>query len=96
MFETKNTSGLEPTHYNQTATYLGERLGRLGFIVTRNPENVANQKKAFSIFNDSYPRKVILILSDLDLVDMLEMKCRGQNPMRFIQKKYRHFRQTVQ
>ena len=96
MFETKNTSGLEPAHYNQTATYLGERLGRLGFIVTRNPENVANQKKAFSIFNDSYPRKVILILSDLDLVDMLEMKCRGQNPMRFIQKKYRHFRQTVQ
>lgn len=96
MFETKNTSDLEAAHFNQTATYLGDRLGRLGFIVTRNAITSANQRKAFSIYNDSQPRKIILVLSDQDLTEMLDMKCRGQNPMRFIQKIYRHFRQTVQ
>lgn len=96
MFETKNTSSLETAHFNQTATYLGDRLGRLGFIVTRNSTTSVNQKKAFSIYNDSQPRKIILVLSDQDLIEMLDMKCRGQNPMRFIQKNYRHFRQTVQ
>lgn len=97
MFETKNTSSLEAAHYNQAATYLGDRLGRLGFIVTRKPASLENQKKAFSIYNDSSPqRKIILALSDLDLIEMLNMKCRGQNPMRFIQKKYRKFRQSVQ
>lgn len=97
MFETKNTSSLEAAHYNQTATYLGDRLGRIGFIVTRNPENQENQRKAFSIYNDSSPnRKFVLVLSDLDLIEMLDMKCRGDIPMRFIQRRYRKFRQTVQ
>lgn len=96
MFETKNTSSLEPAHYNQAAIYLGDRLGYLGFIVTRNAATPANQRKAFSIYNDSRPRKIILVLSDQDLITMLDMKCRGKDPMRFIQKAYRHFRQTVQ
>lgn len=96
MFETKNTTELEPSHLNQTNTYLGDRLGRLGFIVTRNPAAPAQQKKAFSIYNDSHPRKIILMLSDNDLREMLNMKCRGQDPMRFVQKLYRKFRQSVQ
>ena len=96
MFEAKNAKGLEASHLNQTATYLGDRLGRLGFIVTRNPASEAAQMKAFSIFNDSNPRKIVLFLSDDDLVEMLDMKCQGKNPMRFIQKTYRKFRQTVQ
>lgn len=96
MFEAKNTANLKPTHYNQTATYLGDRLGRLGFIVTRTVITDANQKKAFSIYNDSHPRKIILAVSDHGLLEMLDMKCHGQNPMRFIQKMYRQFRQTVQ
>lgn len=96
MFETKNTDALEPSHLNQTATYLGDRLGRLGFIVTRKEAGLAQQRKAFSIYNDSHPRKIILILSDGDLTTMLDMKCRGQNPMRFVQSAYRKFRQTAQ
>ncbi len=96
MFETKNVNDLEPAHFNQVATYLGDRLGRLGFIVTRNVSSEANQRKVFSIYNDSSPRKIILVLSDGDLRQMLDMKCREQNPMRFIQSAYRKFRQTVQ
>ena len=96
MFEIKNVPRLEAAHLNQTATYLGDRVGRLGFIVTRNSPSKASQTKAFSIFNDSNPRKIILFLSDADLMEMLDMKCQSQTPMRFIQKAYRKFRQTVQ
>lgn len=96
MFEVKNTQELIPTHFNQTAVYLGDRLGRLGFIVTRNPASDDNTRKAYSIYNDSHPRKIILTLSDLDLLTMLDLKCNGKEPMRFIQRLYRNFRQSVQ
>jgi hypothetical protein len=35
MFETKNTDDLDTAAVSQTATYLGDRVGRLGIIVTR-------------------------------------------------------------
>lgn len=96
MFEVKNTQDLKPMHFNQVATYVGERLGHLAFIVTRMSPSEANTRKAFSIYNDSNPRKMILVLSDDDLSMMMDMKCKGTDPMRFIQKIYRRFRQTVQ
>jgi len=96
MFETKNVAALEPAHFNQVATYLGDRLGRLGFIVTRNQQTDTDRKKAFSIYNDSSPRKIILVLTSNDLREMMDMKCGGHNPTRYIQKMYREFRQTVQ
>jgi hypothetical protein len=96
MFETKNTASLINTYFNQTATYLGDRLGRLGIIVTRRPVEESQQRKAFSIYNDSHPRKVILVISDVDLYRMLDMKCAGNDPMRFIQNRYRAFRTEVQ
>jgi hypothetical protein len=37
MFENKNVEKVELEHINQTASYLGVRLGMLGFIVTRRP-----------------------------------------------------------
>lgn len=96
MFETKNTRKLSSAHLNQTNTYLGDRLGRLGFIVTRNPAASAQQRKAYSIYNDSPARKIILMLSDNDLRDMLDMKCRGHEPTEFIRNLYRNFRESVQ
>jgi hypothetical protein len=96
MFEVKNTKQVESAHFNQTATYLGDRLGRLGFIVTRNQLNAALEKKAFSIYNDSHPRKIILVISDTDLVHMIDLRSHGNDPMRYIQKMYRNFRTRVQ
>lgn len=96
MFETKNTAVLDNNHINQTATYLGDRLGRLGFIVTRREINRAQQLKLFSVYNDSQPRKIILVLTDADLIAMLDMKCEGHSAMRYIQRLYRQFRTAVQ
>jgi hypothetical protein len=96
MFEVKNTNTIEIAHVNQTATYLGDRLGHLGFILSRNPLEVSARKKIYSVYNDSNPRKMILTLSDKDIEQMLEMKCQGEDPMRYIQKQYRQFRTQVQ
>lgn len=96
MFETKNMKEIEAPAFNQTATYLGERLGQLGFIVTRNNPSTNNLRKAFSIYNDSRPRKVILILSDDDLNHLLDTKCKGSDPVGYLQKLYRKFRTSVQ
>lgn len=96
MFETKNTTALDSSHFNQMASYLGDRIGTLGFIVTRNSVGKPQQKKAYSIYNDSNPRKMILVLSNPDLLNMLDMKCSGKNPMRHLQKLYRAFLTGVQ
>ena len=96
MFETKNTSGLENNYFNQTATYLGDRIGRIGFIVTRNSIEDAQKRKAISIFNNATPRKVIITLSDSDINLMLDMRCKGNNPMRHIQNLYRIFKTSIQ
>jgi hypothetical protein len=96
MFETKNTEEIGPAALNQTATYLGDRLGRLGFIVTRHAVDRTAQRKAFSIHNDSSPRKIVLFLTDHDLNLMLDMKSSGKEPMRHIQNLYRAFRTSVQ
>jgi hypothetical protein len=96
MFETKNTQSIGPAALNQTATYLGDRLGRLGFVVTRFPPQEAAIRKAFSIYNDSNPRKIILFLSDQELFELLTLKGSGKDTTRQIQKIYRNFRTTVQ
>jgi hypothetical protein len=52
MFEAKNTQTLELAAINQTATYLGDRIGRLGVIVTREAPPETIQRKAFAVWND--------------------------------------------
>ena len=85
MFEAKNVATLEIAAINQTATYLGDRIGRLGVIVTRAgvPENV--QRKAFSVWNDSAPnRKVILILDDDHLYELLDVHGKDGSPTQWL------------
>jgi hypothetical protein len=96
MFEAKNSESISNSDLNQTATYLGDRLGRLGFVVTRNQPGEAQMRKAFSIYNDSHPRKIILFLADSDFFVLLRQKGKGGNPMKYIQDLYRTFRTTVQ
>jgi hypothetical protein len=94
MFEAKNMDEVDMAAINQTATYLGDRLGRLGFIVTRNRAPETIQRKAFSVWNDS--RKVILVLNDENLYELLDLRCRGTSPTKWVQAHYRKFRTDVQ
>ena len=97
MFEVKNVGALEMNALNQTATYLGDRLGTLAFIVTRHDPGEGIERKAHSIWNDSAPkRKVILFLTDAHLNELVDLRCKNQSPTRWMQRHYREFRQTVQ
>lgn len=100
MFEVKNVQGLEIQHVNQTASYLGARLGMLGFIIARQPPTDNVIRKTYSIYSDtpSTPRKTILILDDDDLAIMLRNRDSGQDPTptQYVQRKYRDFRTRVQ
>lgn len=96
MFETKNMDSLDISAVNQTATYLGDRIGRLGIIVTRQLPTEAIRRKTFSVWNDSSPRKVILTLCDAEIRELLYLRCRGGSPTKWMQSHYRKFRTSVQ
>lgn len=97
MFETKNMGELDIAAINQTATYLGDRIGRLGVIVTRNDPPETIRRKIFSVWNDSGPsRKVILTLTDGQLFELIDLRCRDGSPTKWMQKHYRAFRTAVQ
>lgn len=97
MFETKNMTELDIAAINQTATYLGDRIGRMGVLVTRSAlaENI--QRKIFSVWNDSSSaRKIILVLTDAHLVELLQIRCRNGSTTKWMQRHYREFRTAVQ
>jgi hypothetical protein len=98
MFEAKNVDELTNEHLAQTATYMGDRLGYLAFVVTRRAPKEAQILKCFSIFNDSgsTTRKVIIILYDEDIKRMLQMREFGNNPTKYVQQKYREFKVKCQ
>jgi hypothetical protein len=97
MFEAKNVLALDGAAINQTATYLGDRIGRLGTIVTRTSAPETVQRKAFSVWNDSAPnRKVILILTDDHLCELLDVRAMDGSPTQWFQRHYRAFRTALQ
>jgi len=98
MFEVKNVGAVTIEHINQTATYLGAHLGMLGCIVTRHAPEENIIRKQYAVYNNtpSMPRKVILILSDDDLLELIRAKQQGQYPAKLIQQRYRVFRERAQ
>jgi hypothetical protein len=97
MSEAKNTTRLDSTHINQTATYLGDRIGRLGVIVTRRAPSEGIQRKINSVWNDSMPqRKVILTLCDEQIYELLDLRCKDGSPTKWMQAHYRRFRTSIE
>jgi hypothetical protein len=97
MFEVKNTEEVDMAAVAQTATYLGSRLGRFGFIVTRKEPSSSVFKKTISVWNDSgVEKKVILVLSDEQLLELLKIRAEDKSPTKWIQAYYRRFRTSAQ
>ncbi len=98
LIEAKNVAKVELDHINQTAAYLGVRLGMLGFMLTRNLPGQNIIQKTYAVFNDTpgNPRKVILIISDADVTEMIRLKQAGREPVKIMQRIYRKFRTSVQ
>lgn len=96
MFDAKNVRELEMGDLNQCATYLGDRIGRLGFIVTRHQPEENMLRKQIAIFNDSQPRKVLLVLTDHDLAELVKVRVDDGQPAKWLQRHYRNFRTKAQ
>ena len=97
VFDCKNVASVDIDDINQLANYLGDPMGRCGFIVARNPPSESILKKCRATYNKGSPRKVVLILSDNDLEIMVEMKRSGnRHPIDHLQRVYRAFVQSVE
>jgi hypothetical protein len=97
LFDCKNVAALDADDVNQVANYLGDPLGRCGFIVARKPASESDLKKARITYNKGSPRKAVLILSDEDLRRMVEMKRLGtRHPVDHLQRVYRSFVQSME
>jgi hypothetical protein len=85
----------------RTGTGANRSLTRIAAHAHPVPRRVSTEavvRKIYSVYNDSpaLPRKVILVLSDADLLTMIEGRVAGQSPTSHVQGLYRSVRSRVQ
>ena len=95
-FECKNTSKVDIEDINQVAGYLGDALGYLGIILTRQALPDDRRFKCFAWYNKGVPHRVIIALSDQDIKRMLQMRSVGNNPLEILRYRYQEFLTKVQ
>jgi hypothetical protein len=97
VFECKNVAKLDPDDINQLANYLGDPMGRCGFIVTRQQPHERILAKIRATYSKDHPRKVLLVLTDNDLRVMTAMRRDGsRHPVDHLQRKYRELVQSIE
>lgn len=94
VFEAKNVQDVSSAHFNQLATYLGDKTGYCAFMLVRNAVTKADKIKAVAIYNNL--KRVIITLNDNDVTQMLVDRAEGKDPMRHLQKRYREFMTSIQ
>lgn len=89
-FEMKNVAAIGREHVDQINRYLNDELGRFGVFVTRHPLKRAEISRVVNLWN--VQRKAVVVLTDMDLEQMVEVFDSGQRePLDFVNKKYREF-----
>lgn len=81
VFECKNKESLEPADFHQIETRLTDATGNIGFICYRTGRTEpvrAEVEQLRSIFSRSNSRKVVLLLSDGNLAQILSKRLRGK------------------
>lgn len=96
VFELKNKSGIMGDDVDQIGTYLGDTMGRLGFLVSRTLEDNTAFKRRKYIFNKEANRKVILHLSDADLIELMALRSAFKDTTDHIQNIYRRFMVAIE
>jgi hypothetical protein len=96
VFELKNKNEITGSDVDQIATYLGDTMGRFGLLVSRTLEGSTSFNRRKYIFNKEAPRKVILHLSDKNLVELLDLRSALADVTDFIQNLYRKFMVSIE
>ena len=87
IFELKNMEDLSNEEFHQIAGRLNDTKGRMGFLVARSKDGLDDQRAHRKLQDD----KVIITLTDEDLIKMLEGLEKNKPPTEYVSKKYREF-----
>lgn len=96
VFECKNTNKVNNDDINQLAVYLGDAMGYLGILLTRKDIQQEQFLKCIAVYNKGNPHRVVIALSDADLIRMLQMRATGNDPTEVVRTKYRTLLAKVQ
>lgn len=89
--ELKNVAAIERIHVDQLNRYLSDDLGKFGIFVTRNPLKKAELTRTVDLWSGQ--RKAIIVLTDADVAQMVELfESKQRDPLDVIVKKYGEFR----
>jgi hypothetical protein len=91
LFDAKNTEELTRDDLRDVYSYLKPVIGLLGFIVCRktpSPNILAYNR---TLFNNHKQERGVLILTDDDLLRMVNMKLRGNNPADYVRDRMSEF-----
>jgi len=91
VFELKNKTDIGSSDVDQIATYLGDTMGRFGVLVSRINEGRTSFYRRKTIFNKDTSRKVILHLTDKDLLELLNQRSMLRDTTDYLQNMYRKF-----
>lgn len=90
-FEMKNVRAVERAHIDQVNRYLADELGRFGVLVTRFSLKRPELQRTIDLWSGQ--RKAVIVLTDADLEQMVEVfESRQREPLDVVNKKYVEFR----
>jgi hypothetical protein len=96
VFELKNKQDITPGDIDQIGTYLGDAMGRFGVLVSRQNRGTTSFNRRRVIFNKEHPRKIILHLTDADLLELLRLRGTSADTTDYVQHLYRKFVVSVE
>lgn len=96
VFELKNKTDLTGGDVDQVATYLGDTMGKFGVLLSRADEGVPSFNRRKAIYNKESVRKVILHLTDKDLLELLKQRSALKDTTDYIQNLYRKFKVSIE
>jgi hypothetical protein len=96
VFELKNKTDITGSDVDQIATYLGDTIGRFGILISRDNQSSTSFNRRKAIFNKETPRKVILHLTDKDLIDLVSQRGIFKDTTDYIQDLYRKFMVAIE
>ena len=95
LFETKNTTRLTRGNLRQIYCYLKPALGLWGFIVCRatQPDNIQAYNR--TLFKNFVHGRGVLILTDDDLLRMVKIRLRGNDPSDYVRDRMSEFTRSI-
>ena len=95
LFEVKNTDKLRRNDLRQIYCYLKPALGLWGFVVCRKtqPDNIQSYNR--TLFKNFAQKRGALILTDDDLLRMVDIKLQGHDPSDYVRDRMSEFTRSI-